>query len=176
MYGEGYDYPPLFAYCLKNVVGALPVGVDSMRNDAPYWTNSNYATFKEIWTAPTERFLWLMAYQPLPAAAANAGADREAASEVKLAARAGSVDRASSSVVLELTARGVGSHSIQYRVFNASIADPVRRIDLTETRPATVPVKLTVEDSTKPWVVVVTVDNRQGTRQELFGTFCRPFP
>ena len=50
MYGEGYDYPPLFAYCLKNVVGALPVGVDSMRNDAPYWSNSDYATYKEIWT------------------------------------------------------------------------------------------------------------------------------
>jgi hypothetical protein len=117
-----------------------------------------------------------MAYQPLPAVAANAGADREAATEVKLAARADGVDRASSSVALELTARGVGSHSIQYRVFNASIADPVRRIDLSETRPASVPVKLTVEDSTKPWVVVVTVDNCQGTRRELFGAFCRPFP
>ena len=93
MYGEGYDYPPLFAYCLKNVVGALPVGVDSMRNDEPYWSNSDYATFKEIWTAPTERFLWLMAYQPPPPAAANAGADRQAAAAVKLALRVDKVDR-----------------------------------------------------------------------------------
>ena len=67
MYGEGYDYQPLFAYCLKDVVGALPVGMDSMHNDQPYWPAANNATFKEIWTAPTERFLWLMSYYALPA-------------------------------------------------------------------------------------------------------------
>ena len=117
-----------------------------------------------------------MAYQPLPPAATNAGAAWQAATAVKLTARTGGVDRATSSVALELTARGVGSHSIQYRVFNASIADPVRRLDLTETRPATVPVKLTVADCAKPWVVVVTVDHCQATRRELFGTFCRSFP
>jgi hypothetical protein len=168
MYGEGYDYPSQFAYCLKNVVGALPVGVDSMRNDEPYWPDANYACFKEIWTAPTERFLWLMAYEPLPLASA--------APAVKLAARVGAVDQASASVALELTAEGVGSHTIECRVFNASIANPINRLDLTDNRPATVQVKLTVDDRTKPWVVVVTVDHSQGARRELFGAFVRPFP
>ncbi len=67
MYGEGYDYPPLFAYCLKDVVGALPVGMDCMHNDQPYWPADNNPTYREIWTAPTERFLWLMSYYAMPA-------------------------------------------------------------------------------------------------------------
>ena len=54
----------------------------------------------------------------------NAGAAWQAATAVKLTARTGGVDRATSSVALELTARGVGSHSIQYRVFDASL--PIR--------------------------------------------------
>ncbi|MBN2294562.1 MAG: glycoside hydrolase family 9 protein [Pirellulales bacterium] len=172
MYGEGYDYPPLFAYCLKNVVGALPVGMDSMRNDEPYWPDSNYACFKEIWTAPTERFLWLMAYEPLPPANT---ADGNAAA-IKLAVRVTASDEVNSSAAGELTIEGSGSHSIQYRVFNATLADPVDRIDLVENRPAKVLVKLKVEDRMKPWVVVVTVDGSQSTRQELFGAFVRSFP
>jgi hypothetical protein len=172
MYGEGYDYASLFAYCLKNVVGALPVGMDSMRNDEPYWPNANYATYKEIWTAPTERFLWLMAYEPLPTAK-NATDDQEAAAAVKWSVRAGEVDEANASVVVQLTAEGVGSHTIEYRLFNASIADPIGRIDLNENAPATVSLKLRVEDRTKPWVLVVTLDDRRETRQELFGTLVR---
>ena len=162
MYGEGYDYPPLFAYCLKNVVGALPVGVDSLSNDAPYWPNSNYATFKEIWTAPTERFLWIMAYNDLPAAdASKAG--------VRLTAQVGDVNEADGTAVVQLTVEGTGSHAIQYRVFNGSIADPVSKIDLKENEPANLTMTLKIADRTKPWVVVVTADDDWNTRQEVFG-------
>lgn len=67
MYGEGYDYAPQFAYCLKNLVGALPVGMDSINNDEPYWSGSNYATYKEIWVVPVSRFLSIMSYVGVPA-------------------------------------------------------------------------------------------------------------
>ncbi len=44
MYGTGYDFAPHFAYCLKNLVGALPVGMDCMSGDDPFWSGTNTAT------------------------------------------------------------------------------------------------------------------------------------
>ena len=67
MYGEGYDYMPQFAYCLRDVIGSLPVGVDCMGNDEPYWSGCNIATYKEIWVVPVSRFLWNAAYRNVPA-------------------------------------------------------------------------------------------------------------
>jgi len=67
MYGEGYDFQPLFAYCLRNLVGALPVGMDCMADDAPWWTCFNDSDYKEIWVVPGARFLENMAYLSAPA-------------------------------------------------------------------------------------------------------------
>lgn len=67
MYGEGYDYPPLYAYNPGDIVGSLPVGVDCVRNDQPFWSASNHSTFKEIWIVPVNRFLWNTLYLTMPA-------------------------------------------------------------------------------------------------------------
>lgn len=176
MYGEGYDYAPLFAYCLKNVVGALPVGMDSMRNDEPYWSGTNYATYKEIWTAPTERFLWLMAYYPLPDVAEVAQASADAKAAVRLEARMQAADEANASVTVEVTAKGAGAHDIAYRAFNAEVVEPAQHIDLTDGRPATVRANVRIKDPTKPWVVVVVADGDRRTQQEVFGPIARPLP
>jgi hypothetical protein len=80
MYGEGYDYAPQFAYCLRDIVGAIPVGMDCMSNDEPYWSGSNYATYKEIWVVPVSRFLWIMSYVGMPALIE--GAVREASATI----------------------------------------------------------------------------------------------
>lgn len=61
MYGVGYDFPTMFVYCTHNVVGAMAVGIDSFHNDEPYWHSSAYATFKEIWIEPVNRFMATMA-------------------------------------------------------------------------------------------------------------------
>lgn len=57
MYGVGYNYAPLFAYCSHNVVGALPVGVDSFRDDEPFWNGTAGATSHEMWIEPVSRFV-----------------------------------------------------------------------------------------------------------------------
>lgn len=67
MYGEGYDFQPHFAYCLRNLVGSLPVGIDSRRDDLPHWSATNTATYKEIWVVPVSRLLWSLAYAAVPA-------------------------------------------------------------------------------------------------------------
>jgi len=67
MYGVGHDFVTLYGYNPGDVVGALPVGIDCVQNDEPYWSGSNYATYKEIWVVPVSRFLWNTAYLAMPA-------------------------------------------------------------------------------------------------------------
>lgn len=67
MFGEGYDYPPLYGYNPGDIVGALPVGMDCVGGDAPFWSASNHSTFKEIWVVPVSRFLWNASYLGVPA-------------------------------------------------------------------------------------------------------------
>ncbi|MCI5923238.1 MAG: glycoside hydrolase family 9 protein [Oscillospiraceae bacterium] len=62
MYGEGMRYPQLYATSSGELCGELPVGIESYGNeDVPYWPQGNNCTYKEIWTSPTGRFLWLTA-------------------------------------------------------------------------------------------------------------------
>ncbi len=62
MYGVGYNYAPLFAYCTHNIVGALPVGMDCFHDDEPFWNGSACATSKEIWVEPVSRFLGALSH------------------------------------------------------------------------------------------------------------------
>jgi hypothetical protein len=61
MYGEGYDFPPLYAPFPGNTVGALPVGVQTRGDiDVPYWPVQSTWTYKEVWVHPVARWIWLM--------------------------------------------------------------------------------------------------------------------
>ena len=61
MYGVGYNYAPGFVYCTRNVVGALPVGVDCLHNDEPFWNGTANATSHEVWVEPVSRFVGTLA-------------------------------------------------------------------------------------------------------------------
>ena len=61
MYGEGYDFQPLFSEFAHDMVGELPVGFRTKGpNDAPFWPMTNFATFKEVWVNPSSRLLWTL--------------------------------------------------------------------------------------------------------------------
>lgn len=62
IYGDGYDYPPLYGAYAGDVVGAVPVGIETFENDdEPYFPMQNNCTYKEIWTHTTARVMWLVA-------------------------------------------------------------------------------------------------------------------
>lgn len=62
VYGDGYDYPPLYGAYAGNVVGAVPVGIETFENDdEPYFPMQNNCTYKEIWTHTTARLMWCVA-------------------------------------------------------------------------------------------------------------------
>ncbi len=62
MYGEGHDFAPQYTATSGNIVGGLPVGVQTSRNqDEPFWPADNCYNFKEIWVHPSSRWLAILA-------------------------------------------------------------------------------------------------------------------
>lgn len=62
MYGEGNNYGQEYTALLGETVGEMPVGVQTRRNeDIPYWPQANIATYREVWTTPPGRFMWIAA-------------------------------------------------------------------------------------------------------------------
>jgi hypothetical protein len=61
MWGEGYRYSPQYSAMCGDMVGSLPVGVQTQGNeDIPYYPHTNCYNFKEVWVQPAGRWLWLM--------------------------------------------------------------------------------------------------------------------
>ncbi len=61
MYGEGYDYAPLYTPSTGDISGALPVGIESRGdNDVPYWPGTNSYVYREVWVHPVSRWIWIM--------------------------------------------------------------------------------------------------------------------
>lgn len=61
MYGEGYNYHPLYVAFSPQLVGALPVGIMTKDfTDEPYWPTATQAVYKEIWGHTTGMYLWVL--------------------------------------------------------------------------------------------------------------------
>jgi hypothetical protein len=61
MYGEGYDWTPLYSVRSGQLVGAIPVGIETRgAADAPYWPTQICWTYKEVWSQPAGEWIWLM--------------------------------------------------------------------------------------------------------------------
>lgn len=62
IYGEGNRYGSEYTALLGETVGEMPVGVQTRGNeDLPYWPQANIATYREVWTTPPGRYLWIAA-------------------------------------------------------------------------------------------------------------------
>ncbi len=67
MWGEGYDFSPLYTPSSGNLVGGLPVGIETDENkDVPFWPASILYNYKEVWSNPDARWLWLSEEVALP--------------------------------------------------------------------------------------------------------------
>lgn len=59
---KGVNYGQQYAALLGETVGEIPVGVQTRANeDVPYWPQANIATYREVWTTPAGRWLWIVA-------------------------------------------------------------------------------------------------------------------
>jgi len=61
MWGEGYDFTPQYTPSSGDMVGSLPVGIQSRGDsDVPYWPVQNTWTYKEVWVHPVGRWIAVM--------------------------------------------------------------------------------------------------------------------
>ena len=64
MYGEGHDFVPHYSAMCGQMVGSLPVGIETFLNhDLPYWPVHNHMNPKETWVYPVAH--WLSIVQDL---------------------------------------------------------------------------------------------------------------
>ncbi|MBQ2668459.1 MAG: glycoside hydrolase family 9 protein [Clostridia bacterium] len=62
IYGEGERYPQMDANYPGEMVGEMPVGIETRDNeDVPYWPSGNACTYKEVWLTTAGRWLAVMA-------------------------------------------------------------------------------------------------------------------
>jgi hypothetical protein len=61
MWGEGHDYAPQYSAMSGDIVGSLPVGIQTRGDrDIPYWPTENCHNWKEVWVVPVSRWIWIM--------------------------------------------------------------------------------------------------------------------
>ena len=61
MYGEGQDFVPLYTPSSGDMVGGLPVGIQTRgAADVPYWPVQSMWTYKEVWGHPVTSWIWLL--------------------------------------------------------------------------------------------------------------------
>lgn len=62
IYGEGNFYGRQYTALLGETTGAMPVGVQTRGNeDLPYFPPAAVATYREVWTTPPGRWMWIAA-------------------------------------------------------------------------------------------------------------------
>lgn len=61
MFGEGHQFPEMYTVSSGEIVGEMPVGVQTFENeDAPYWSQFNNATYKEVWVGLAGKWFTLV--------------------------------------------------------------------------------------------------------------------
>ncbi len=84
MYGEGHNFIPYFTPSTGDMVGALPVGIESLGDhDVPYWPDSASYVYKEVWVHPVARWISLMTDLSGPASISGQAEAGEAAIELR---------------------------------------------------------------------------------------------
>jgi len=170
MYGEGYDFAPQFAYCLKNVVGSLPVGMDCMSGDMPHWAATNTATSKEIWVEPVNRFLGAVSVY----SSFNNSEPSEDQPKGNIAIKTETLQSADGNISISITLEGSGEHNLEIKLFNAEAPFNKKKIDLAGNGSEKIEFDLKVTDRSKPYVAVVSVDNDPDLQREIVGAFIKP--
>jgi hypothetical protein len=171
MYGEGYDWSQQYSVSSGDLVGSLPVGMQSRGvSDLPYWPQQNMYVYKEVWVHPSARWLWLMADlldEP--------GAGAWSASAGRVRGDSGLVVSATpqrdGSVVVRLTvAPGQRVERVTLRADGLVVERPTRAVAASRAGGARVVVwKARPVAPNVSWVAVVVPDGDVARRREVVG-------
>jgi hypothetical protein len=151
MFGEGHDYAPQYTAMSGDMVGSLPVGIQTRKPfDLPYWPAANCYNYKEVWVHPSSRWLAILADLAPDRTGPKAKAKRLEILERALV----SVEGTRTRFVAEL--RGKGKHQVALRASNLDIESaPEQIVSLSNGHPQQVQWSVRVLNPKEPIVAVV---------------------
>jgi hypothetical protein len=154
MFGEGHDYAPQYTAMSGDLVGSLPVGVQTRKHfDLPYWPAANCYNYKEVWVHPSSR--WLAIQADL---AAGRTVPKSRLGPVEIGERALKlVDGVETRFVVEL--RGKGAHQVVLRASNLSLQSaPEQTVVLKSDQPRKIQWTVRIVNPKEPVIAVVVPD------------------
>lgn len=159
MYGEGYDWAQQYSVSSGDLVGSLPVGMQSRGNtDLPYWSGQNMYVYKEVWVHSSNRWLWLME-DLLPTRPTDAA---------PLTFTVQSSTSRDGRITIRLSATGTGTHRYTVRTDNLRGATETRVLTLRGNTPVETQWTVRRAAPNAPWMAVVLEDGDATRRRELF--------
>ena len=159
MYGEGYDYASQYSAMSGNMVGQMPVGIQTRLNrDIPYWPTSNCYVFKETWVFPPARWLWIMQDLVGPARAVG-----------RVNVRVSQESTTDGHVTLHAKVEGTGSVRLAIRTSNLNVENPEQEVQLEVGKPQTITWTAKMISAREPWVAVIVPNGDLSAREELVG-------
>jgi len=165
MYGEGHDFAPHFAYCLKDLVGALPVGMDCMSGDDPHWSATNTATYKEIWVEPVNRFMGALSIYLSESPAIHD--NKKIQDDVTINLKTDVESSGSIKVIVKVS----GNSKLDFTVMTFNLENEIegQQITLSSTETGELQFEMKLIDSSIPYVVVLKDVNDPNQYWEAVG-------
>ena len=166
MYGEGYDFPPLYTPSSGDIVGGLPVGIQTKGDtDVPYWPVQNNWTYKEIWIHPVSQWMGLM--RDLNGKFQEPDDNKTAEAGIKIEAK--SSTSAKGDVTITAVISGEGVHNLDLRISNLNLKNSSRKINLEPGKNQTVKWQGKTINADEPWVALIIPDNDLKHKSEITG-------
>ena len=166
MCSEGYDFAPQYTAMSGNMVGGLPVGIQTrMHRDVPFWPNSNCYVFKETWVFPAGR--WLSIMRDLVGHSPTVG--RADVNQKPLDLRVSHESTKDGRVAIRVTITGTGHARLAIRTSNLSISNPKQEVPLESGKPQTIVWTTKTISAREPWVAVIVPNGDLSAKEELFG-------
>ncbi len=166
MYGLGYDFPPIYTPSSGDIVGGLPVGIQTRGNsDIPYWPVQNTWTYKEIWIHPVNQWIGLMREITSLQDRFEGNQKKEPTFTMEVSEKT----TARGDVTITVKLKGSGSHTIDLRTSNLSVKGTGKNVVLEPGKDVVLKWQGKTIHSDEPWVAVIVGDNTISNRKEVSG-------
>ncbi|MBK9389309.1 MAG: glycoside hydrolase family 9 protein [Bacteroidetes bacterium] len=167
MYGLGYDFPPIYTPSSGDIVGGLPVGIQTRGDsDIPYWPVQNTWTYKEIWIHPVNQWIGLMReIISLP----DRFADKRK-TEKSFSISASEKTTPKGDITITAVLKGTGSHTINIRTSNVSLKNSFKKVTLEPGKEVVLKWQAKTIHNDEPWVALIVPDNDLNKKTEVSGT------
>jgi hypothetical protein len=167
MYGEGYDFAPLYTPSSGDIVGALPVGIQTKgESDVPYWPVQNNWTYKEVWVHPVSQWIGIMREIESQSTLLETDLQKNGQYDIKVT---GTTSQ-KGDVTITATVQGEGNHTFIIRCSNLVIKGPEKKVTLQKGKNVTFRWQGKTEHADEPWVALIFPDGNLEMKKEIKGS------